>query len=160
MEDETIINQLIKSIANSEAEQITLQPGDVIIKEKDSSDQVFFLLSGRLGVWLKGIKLNQINKGEIFGELAFMMRTERTATVIAELKSVVVIFPRSLIEKTLQNQPIWFQLYIKVLIQKVCDLSEEVSSSEYNRKKLVNQIQKNDTVGYHLKKMLEIIFNK
>lgn len=63
-------------------------PGHVILRHKDPSDSLFFLLSGelrvRLVVGLQDKTLGHVRAGECFGEIAMFMRAPRTADVIVE----------------------------------------------------------------------------
>jgi len=62
--------------------------GDQVIKENDSGDSLFVVLSGRLEV-KKGIdegrnkKLKDLEAGEFFGEMSFFDRLARSADVVA-----------------------------------------------------------------------------
>jgi serine/threonine protein kinase/CRP-like cAMP-binding protein len=72
------------------AERFTFEsyePGDLIIKEGDQSDAFYAIKSGHVLVYAGGeenpIKLAQLSPGEIFGEIAAVEGTERTASVRA-----------------------------------------------------------------------------
>lgn len=73
----------------AEAEWRRLSNGDVLFKEGDSSDAVYFVIRGRLlatrsdpdgGVELR---LGEVGQGEIVGEVGLLRSTARTATVTA-----------------------------------------------------------------------------
>ncbi|MDF1781090.1 MAG: cyclic nucleotide-binding domain-containing protein [Alcanivoracaceae bacterium] len=70
------------------AEIMQAQPGETVIKEGDSDTYLYFLLKGQLAVVApsaapngSGQVLNYISPGEVFGALAMIRGTERTATI-------------------------------------------------------------------------------
>jgi hypothetical protein len=65
--------------------------GDLIIKKGDLSDAMFLVLSGRVQARLRvgghDTPLGTMEPGEIFGEVAMLSQTPRTADVLAEVPS-------------------------------------------------------------------------
>jgi len=57
--------------------------GDVIIEEDTDGDEVFTLLNGTAKVMRKGEEVGEIEREEIFGAIAALTNTPRTATIIA-----------------------------------------------------------------------------
>ena len=79
-----------KKIVDLHAHFRVYQDGDVIIQEGSKGTAMFVLLSGTVSV-SKGADSQlriELNPGEIFGEIAFLTDTDRTADVTA--KSVVI----------------------------------------------------------------------
>lgn len=70
-------------------ELVTATKGDVIIKKGDLSDSMFLVLSGqvraRLRVFGQDTSLGTMEPGELFGEVAMLSQTARSADVVAEL---------------------------------------------------------------------------
>ncbi len=72
-----------------------LVPGDVLIAAHDQSHDVFFVVSGRLGVHLptksgRKMRVRTIGQGAIVGEIAFLTGQPRNADVICEEAAVVL----------------------------------------------------------------------
>ncbi len=66
----------------------TINPGNVIVRQGDTGDEMFVLLEGNAEVWQKrpdGSRKNirNLTAGEIFGEIALVTRVTRTADVVA-----------------------------------------------------------------------------
>ena len=65
--------------------------GDLIIKKGDVSDAMFLVLSGKVQARLRvgghNTPLGTMESGEIFGEVAMLSQTPRTADVLAEVPS-------------------------------------------------------------------------
>ena len=68
------------------AEVLVAQPGDVVMRQGDDDSYLYFLLRGQLGVMAEQGEagsqvLNYISPGEVFGTLAMLRGTPRTATI-------------------------------------------------------------------------------
>jgi len=66
--------------------------GQVIINEKDEGEEIFFILSGKGAVVINGKKVVAIiDSGSMFGEMAFLTKKPRSATIIAYKENTTVI---------------------------------------------------------------------
>ncbi len=67
---------------------VSYLPGEVIVRRGDRDKWLYFLLKGRLAVYvddpLKGELVNYVTPGEVFGDLSQLVSQSRTATVLAE----------------------------------------------------------------------------
>lgn len=74
---------------------VELEPGEVIMRRGDKGSWLYFLIKGRLGVYLDQANplepLNHITPGELFGDLALLCNHERKATVAADTDSKKVL---------------------------------------------------------------------
>jgi cAMP-dependent protein kinase regulator len=61
---------------------------DIIIKQGDAGDRMFFIEDGQCDIYMDGIFHKRLNKGEYFGELALLNHEPRSATVIAASSKV------------------------------------------------------------------------
>ncbi|KAI9338210.1 hypothetical protein BDR26DRAFT_919486 [Obelidium mucronatum] len=64
-------------------------PGDFITKQGDSGHDMFFILSGKVNVFVNGVKVVSLYDGAYIGEVALITRVLRTATVQAAMPSVL-----------------------------------------------------------------------
>lgn len=74
---------------------VELEPGETIMRRGDRGSWLYFLIKGRLAVFLdntEGAKpLNYITPGELFGDLALLCDYERKATVAADKNEKKVV---------------------------------------------------------------------
>jgi CRP/FNR family transcriptional regulator, cyclic AMP receptor protein len=67
---------------------IAYKPEEVVLKKGDSGNWLFFLLKGRLAVYVdhpsNGDLVNYVTPGEVFGDLAQLVGQARSATVVAD----------------------------------------------------------------------------
>lgn len=96
--------ELLQSVC-SQSEQIALQPGDVIIEEGQGSEEMYVVAEGELIVTKqsgdKAVDLARLGPGHVVGEIALLDKAPRTATVTAELESLVVRVPEAAFEQLL-----------------------------------------------------------
>jgi CRP-like cAMP-binding protein len=76
---------------------VELSPGETIMRRGDRGSWLYFLVKGRLAVFLdedtNAVALNHITPGELFGDLALLCDHERKATVAAEVgKKTALLF--------------------------------------------------------------------
>lgn len=64
---------------------------DIIIKEKDLSQEIFFILSGECHVFKENKKIGVIKAGKTFGEAAAIFNTKRNASVVCASKEATLL---------------------------------------------------------------------
>lgn len=107
----------------------TFEKGDTIIKAGDSSDTMFFLKKGIVGVLLpsgKGGAQKQVSSfspGMSFGELGFLQGGVRTADVVALSEVVTYTLDRESWDKIKEENP---DVYGKILEQVIDSLSQRL----------------------------------
>lgn len=106
---------------------LTLPAGSVLLREGDSGELSYYLHSGRVALYKGGIdgkRLGQIEQGELFGEMAYLLKEPRTATVVAETDITVLALPPQILEE---------------LMRYSAPLSRRIVGSLCQRLKLMNQ---------------------
>jgi NTE family protein len=103
-------NAGILETIQAEAEYIDLGPGETLIRQGDISNDVYFVLSGRLRALSESESgaskiLGEIGRGETIGELAMFTGEPRSASIIALRNCSVVKVTRAVIEATISKQP-------------------------------------------------------
>jgi CRP-like cAMP-binding protein len=70
---------------------LAYEPGEMVVQKGEQDHWLFFLLKGKLAVYVgdkeKGDLVNFITAGEVFGDIAQLLQQSRTATVIADKSS-------------------------------------------------------------------------
>jgi hypothetical protein len=70
-------------------------PGQPILIQETSADEVFTLLHGSADVFVNDTQVGQVLEGEIFGALAATTKSRRSASIIASSFCVVAVLPQS-----------------------------------------------------------------
>ena len=95
----------IRAFVEAGAEYVTLAPGEVLLRQGDVGDDVFFVLSGRLRAETDGTALGEIGRGESVGELAMFTGEARSASIVALRSTVVARISRALMERAIGRSP-------------------------------------------------------
>jgi signal-transduction protein with cAMP-binding, CBS, and nucleotidyltransferase domain len=127
---------------------VTYLPGEIVLQRGDSDPWLFFLLKGRLAVYvddpLKGELINYVTPGEVFGDLAQLMGQPRTATVLAESncrESIVLATDASIFGDISSTRPITIQTKLAYYRNTVHNLrwKLEVYRSQHLQHSLANK---------------------
>ena len=73
------------------AEQVSFQPGDVLVREGERAHEFFIIVEGHAVVTRGAEMVTTIGPGQCFGELALLDRAPRNATVAAATELEVLI---------------------------------------------------------------------
>ena len=93
--DEVLANQFLPM-----SKVLTFQAGDVVLKEGDLDNWVYFLINGQLKVVKRGVVLSQFNRqGDVFGEVSAIDGTPRSATVMALKQSTCLAIDLGKVDK-------------------------------------------------------------
>src|SRR5690242_5373752 len=78
-----VLNEL--KALTAKTEQRDVQRGEILIRQGEPSDALYFVLSGRFIVRVEGLldPIAEIGQGQPIGEVGFFAGLPRTATVIA-----------------------------------------------------------------------------
>jgi diguanylate cyclase (GGDEF)-like protein len=118
-----------------------LHDGEIIMHAGDVGDQMFVLLSGAVRVErvLGGSRqtLARFERGEIFGEIAFVSRSARTADVVAVEEARVLELSRAYLERLMAEVPsiaarLLFNLSL-ILCDRVLTTTRSWMDSEYDK---------------------------
>ena len=97
--------------------------GDVIIREGDSGEELFIVLSGTVQVTSRGEQLAELAAGGHFGEMALVDHSPRSATVEAKSNARMLVMQRSGFYTLIRKEP---ALAVKLLWSFVQGLSRRL----------------------------------
>lgn len=115
-------------------QEIKLVPGDVVCREGENSDDLYFLKEGELlictvvGTQVK--VLGRIGAGEFVGELSFFDENPRAAHVVATEGSLIYKINTKEVRESL---PFWFKEVGKGLTKKIRILDNIVQESNIRK---------------------------
>lgn len=116
-------NAAILNTIRSEAEYVDLVSGEILLRQGDISDDVYFVLSGRLHAFSEtdsGARkiLGEIGRGETIGELALFTGEPRSATILAVRDTLLVKVTRAMIERAILQHPEIEMSMMRVVIRR------------------------------------------
>lgn len=94
------------------------RPGDSIIREGEVDDSFYIVLAGIVDVFKHGQHLNVLQEGDCFGEMGFVSKTERSATVIAKTDVSLIRVNSSTLDRADTGTQLKF---LKVFVQTLVD---------------------------------------
>ena len=90
----------------SRSNVIECAPGDRVLKEGGSSQNLFLLLAGTLEVRHRGRLVNVLGPGDVFGEMAFLLELPRQSNVYAATPGVRILsLSDGTLHKLMAEQP-------------------------------------------------------
>lgn len=69
--------------ADRAAELVTVSAGDVVVREGETAETFYVILSGSFDVLVSGVRVRTLEAGQTFGEIGILTTGTRTATVTA-----------------------------------------------------------------------------
>jgi CRP-like cAMP-binding protein len=108
------------------AEIREFKPGDVVMKEGDKGDELFIVLSGKVAVVRGEATLAHLGPGEHVGEMALIRAVPRSASVLAEVETEMVVIKRSDFFEILRRE---HELAIKFLWQFLGVLADRLDAT-------------------------------
>lgn len=104
------------------------QPGEVIISEGDAAEFVYTLLDGKAEVFAGDIKVGEVGSDEIFGAMAALAGTPRSATVKAATECQVMMVARDEFYLLVNSHPQLFINLLRDMARVIVSLNEKVVS--------------------------------
>lgn len=82
-------------------------PGNTLIEEGDDSQEAFFLYSGEAVAYKQmdghERQLGMLTEGQLFGEMAYLLKEKRTASVRAKTAVVALVLPPAMLEQLMRH---------------------------------------------------------
>jgi membrane protein len=108
-------------------------PEDVLFREGDQVDEIYYVHRGSIGIYRQHVeaeeKIATIREGEVFGEMAYLLEENRTATAIAETESNLLIINPELFEELIHTNREFSRDVIKLLSERVRKTNLSLQSS-------------------------------
>lgn len=125
----------IMAAIEHELDWVYLSKGEVLFNQGDASNEIYFLISGKLRVYLTDNQgqsrvLNDIERGEIVGEMAFFTKEERFAGVRAIQNSILVKLDQTALETLIDLQ---LKLMMSITSRIASRLKNSQASSVKNK---------------------------
>ncbi len=110
--------------------KIFLKKGDILIREGEESQNLYWVQKGELSVYKKvvdrslKININTLSAGDLIGELSFIDQKPRSATVQATTDCELIKLDYLEYQKMLSQQPKWIVKILESISHKLRKLSD------------------------------------
>lgn len=105
------------------SETIHLAPNEYLLREGEESTEMYYLQSGTLAVFKRKAdqehQIGTIISGELVGEMSFLDKLPRSASVKAMSDCTLIVVPHEKLEKTLNTMPKWFSALLHTLTDRL-----------------------------------------
>jgi CRP/FNR family cyclic AMP-dependent transcriptional regulator len=110
------------------ARERTCQKGEILVRQGDSSGDLFSVVQGRLKVGSVAgegaeVLLSVVGPGDVFGEIALLDEEPRSATVVAAEPCRLLVVPRAAFRPLLRELPTLALRLLQILARHVRRLS-------------------------------------
>ena len=113
----------LEKLGTNMVDKFRLEPNEVLVREGESSNCMYWLQNGKLAVSHKKegqeVFLGHITSGELVGELSYLDGARRSATVTAVEPSDLVLIPHETIDQVFKSQPKWLEILFKTLAERL-----------------------------------------
>lgn len=96
---------LLKAGVKPDADIQTFEDQQVIIEQGSSSKEVYTMIEGSAEVRVDGLKVGEVRSDQIFGALAAMTGTPRSASVVATEASTVLVIDEKQFDQLIRSRP-------------------------------------------------------
>jgi signal-transduction protein with cAMP-binding, CBS, and nucleotidyltransferase domain len=94
----------------AECNVLTLEAGDSILKEGDEGDEIFLILNGGADVMKGDVCLASLKKGDLFGEMVLLDERTRSADIISNTFTDVLVLSYDVIFGYYKKNPKIFSM--------------------------------------------------
>ena len=106
-------------------------PGTTILSEGEDGDSFFIVVDGRVSVRKGEHPIATLESGQCFGEIGYLSRQRRTATVVTDTTVSLLRMNAELIDQASQSCQVQFQkVFIAVLIDRLVDTTRALAAAE------------------------------
>ena len=113
------------------ANEETYSNGQTIFNENSPGDWVYIIISGNVEIYrsIGGKKyiLGYLKAGDVFGEMAFLGNTKRTASAVAVGETVIAAIDRNTLDDEFNKLSSDFRLILKTLVTRFTAMNSRVS---------------------------------
>lgn len=105
--------------------------GKTLVMEGDSGSSFYLLTEGEVFVTKRGVMLASLNKGDCFGEMAYIDKAnaQRSATIIAASHITLIKIRSDALEQASENLQLRFnRAFLRVLVQRLAKTNVELAS--------------------------------
>ncbi|MBN1758759.1 MAG: cyclic nucleotide-binding domain-containing protein [Chitinispirillaceae bacterium] len=101
-------------------EPTIVAPGDVILREGDISDFIFYIVNGEFDILVGETTISTLSEEDIFlGEMSFLLEHRRTATVAARTEGRLIKVSKREFVAAIKKKPHYALLLARLLAQRI-----------------------------------------
>lgn len=100
----------------------------IVCKQNEPSNNLFFIVSGRYGVYVDGKLISVLTTGDMFiGEMAFLLNDRRSATIMSAGEGELIKIPKASFLNLIRTYPHYGIFLSKLLAQRVSNTNKRAA---------------------------------
>ena len=80
----------MKEISHGRTTKVLMLEGETLFNQGDNGDKAYMIVHGALDVIVDGKKVGSMRNGEVFGEMALILKQNRSATIISSQSTELI----------------------------------------------------------------------
>lgn len=105
--------------------------GEIIISEGDTETSFYIIAKGGVDVMKKNKIIGNMKQGDCFGEIAFITRRPRVATIVARTDVTLMSVSNSLMEQApLETQLQYYRIFLENLVSRLSQATDKLVDAE------------------------------
>lgn len=121
-----ILSTLTRKEVLTEPEVRAYNKGDTIIKQDTLGTDVFTLLEGKADVYVDDVHVGEILQDEIFGALATLTKSARSASVVASERSLALVVSADKFLELIESRPTTILKLVQDMARAIVSLNKGV----------------------------------
>lgn len=108
---------------------VNYEPGEVVFKEGDPCDIMYVVQDGEFDILVNGVVVETVGPNGIFGEMALVDTSPRSATVVAKTEARVVPLDESNFMSHVLRTPFFALQVIRVLASRLREMNSRLKNT-------------------------------
>jgi sulfate permease, SulP family len=104
-----------------ECQRLEVAAGEIIVRQGEAADSMHFILDGRVGVVVNGgnrpkVRVRSLGPHTMIGEMGLIAGQDRSATIEAEVPSLLYVLKADAFERVRATNPALFQALLAYVV--------------------------------------------
>lgn len=122
---------------------ITYGPREIVCKQNEPSNDLYFIISGKYGVYADGKLISVLTPNDMFiGEMAFLLNDRRSATIMSAGDGKLIRIPKVSFLNLIRKNPHYGIFLSKLLAQRVVRQNNKTVEQAEEIKKLKAELER------------------
>jgi CRP/FNR family transcriptional regulator, cyclic AMP receptor protein len=110
-----------------------VEKGDVLFLQSDPSESAYIVCSGKISIILNSpdgreMVINEMRKGDIFGELGILTNKNRSTSAIARSETELLVIPQKVFLRIIDDEPQLTRRMLELTVSRLQNSSERESA--------------------------------
>ncbi len=115
---------------------VSYQSGETIITEGEIDNTFYIIVRGSVGVHKGGQSIQMLTEGDCFGEIGFLTKYKRTASIVAATQVLLLKVNGTLMQKVSKDcQLRYYKVFTETLVYRLCMTSAQLSALKQSKQK-------------------------